>query len=347
MDNYRVENISMETIMTFKSCFDKNGSPKSVDKIKWQFLECPVNKQFVHIASDLKNNRTAAIYAVFPVLFQINGYDFIGSQSLDTITDEEYRGKGLFVNLAKDVYEKCSSEDVKLVYGFPNGNSIHGFSKKLAWEVLDPVPFLMKPIYTGYFSRKIKKLSWLPNLRIAFSSKIAKNINIVVNNEFPEDVDRIWKNFSKEIRVSVKRDKQYLSWRYLRKPNEDYKIAHAYTSGGSYIGYVIYCVKEKHGGKIAYIMEYVYDPQFYSLADNLLKFAVNELIKQKSDCILSWCMEHSPNYNSYRKNGFYNLPERFRPIELHFGVRSFDEKYFEIVNKRSNWYLSYSDSDTV
>lgn len=347
MEGYKIENISYDTVKMFKDCFDKNGSPKNINKVEWQFLEGTINEQYVDIAIDRENDKVAGIYAVFPVCFQINGKDYVGSQSLDTITDIEYRGKGLFVNLAKSVYENAALGNVKLVYGFPNGNSIHGFAKKLDWKVLDPVPFLFKPLYTGYFTKKRKLLSWLPNIRIGFTNKVDNKIKIQLRQEFPVDVNELWEQFSKNIVVSVKRNKEYLEWRYLKKPNENYKIAHAYTSSGSYIGFIIYCIKEKHGGKIAYIMEYIYDPTFGDQAENLMKFAVNQIIEEKADCILSWCLEHSENYKHYRNGGFYVLPDKFRPIELHFGARCFDENLNELITNRSNWYLSYSDSDTV
>jgi hypothetical protein len=62
---------------------------------------------------------------------------------------------------------------------------------------------------------------------------------------------------------------------------------------------------------------------------------------------LSWCFPHSPNYSSFRLNGFVVLPERLRPIELHFGARAFDDGLARLVHDRSQWYVSYLDSDTV
>lgn len=344
---YNIVNISQDYIQHYNSCFAQNGSPRQEKNVRWQFLDNPVNKQLVNIAIDDENQKVAAIYAIFPVQFKIGKETYLGSQSLDTITDEDYRGQGLFINLAKDVYEKAVKENVKLVYGFPNGNSIGGFERKLDWQVLDPVPFLIKPLGTGYFTKKIKQLSWLPNIKIAFQSRLDSNLDIQIQNGFPDQVDAIWEEFSKNILVSVKRSKEYLEWRYLQKPYEDYKIAHAYKKNGDYIGYIIYCVKEKHGGKIAYVMEYVYNPKFTKEAKNLLKFATNQIIKEKADCILSWCLEHSENYPHFKSNSFYTLPEKLRPIELHFGVRSFDDKLKELISNRKNWYLSYSDSDTV
>ncbi|KEY18787.1 GNAT family N-acetyltransferase [Kaistella antarctica] len=343
---YNIFNISKETAPLFKSCFDANGSSKSIEKIIWQFLETPSKKQLVDIAIDKETEKVAAVYAVFPVHFQIDRKKVLACQSLDTMTDVDYRGKGLFVKLAADVYQKAHSDGLKLVYGFPNGSSIHGFVKKLSWQVLDPVPFLIKPLKTKYFTDKIKMLSWLPNISLSRSYGLGKNYIIKNEKVFPAAVDEIWNNFSKDIKVAVHRDKAYLDWRYLNKPSEDYMIDHIY-SGNKYIGYIVYCIKEKHGGKVAYIMELVYQLEFEDAASFLLKNALNIIRKSGADCILVWCLEHSPNYKIFSKRGFFTMPEKFKPIELHFGVRAFDESLAHMINDRKNWYLSYSDSDTV
>ncbi|MBF6652510.1 hypothetical protein C3B47_06330 [Flavobacterium columnare] len=348
MKNLKILGINENTLNMYKKCFDENGSPKKKENIKWQFLQNTESKSFVDIAFDEAMNKTAAIYATSCVKFKIGNDSYVGSQSLDTITDVDYRGKGLFVNLAKSVYEKAKNDNVSLVYGFPNGNSIHGFDKKLEWQVLDPVPFLLKPLKTKYFTKKIKFLSFLPNFNLSFSNfRNDENLIIKECKSFPDQVNLIWKQFSLGIKVAVERDKAYLDWRYIKKPNENYRIAHCYSRENEYFGFIVYTIKEKHNGKIAYIMEMLYDLNKKEVGKQLLKYAINKIKEENADCILTWCLEHSPNYCVYKKASFFNLPERFRPIELHFGVRTFMEKLREVVNERSNWYISYSDSDTV
>lgn len=344
----KIENINNNSIKLYKNCFDENDSPKEKKLIEWQFLNNPISKQFVDIAIDETVNKVAAIYATFSVNFKINNHLHIGSQSLDTITDIDYRGKGLFIKLAKDVYQKAADDGVALVYGFPNGNSIHGFKSKLEWEVLDPVPFMIKPIKTSYFSKKISVFKWLPNFNVSFSKYSKSNkFRIEEDFSFPEMVTPLWESFSNKIGVAVQRDKKYLDWRYIQKPFENYKIAHCYSENNTYLGFIVYAIKEKHGGKIAYIMELVFDLKSQKAGRKLLQYAINEIKRENADCILSWCMDHSPNYNVFKKEFFFKLPEKFRPIELHFGARAFNKELATTINNRNNWYLSYSDSDTV
>jgi hypothetical protein len=344
-----IKNLSFENIVLYKNCFDLNDSPKEIELIQWQFLNSPINKQFVDILVDENNNKVAAIYAVFSVNFQINGESMIGCQSLDTITDIDYRGKGLFIKLAKDVYQKAATADVVLVYGFPNGNSIHGFKTKLGWEVLDPVPFLIKPLRSQYFTKRIPFLKYLPNINLGFPffSKTSKKYKLIEDFSFPDGTNELWKSFSKNISISVQRNKSYLEWRYLKKPFEDYKIVHCYDVQNCYLGFVVYAIKEKHGGKIAYIMELIYDLDQAETGVLLLQYAIREIKKERADCVLSWCFEHAPNYGAFKKRGFFNLPEKFRPIELHFGASCLQSELENLVYNRKNWYISYSDSDTV
>ena len=348
MNNYKSFDLNKDTVKLFKECFDVNGSPKKKENIEWQFFDNSASSWFVEIAYDEEQNRTAGIYAMSGVKFKVGVNQIIGTQSLDTITDVNYRGKGLFTGLSNSVYSKAKDAGIGLVYGFPNGNSIHGFVKKLEWNVLDPLPFLIKPLKSKYFTDKIKILKFLPNFNLSFSKlKNSKNLTISEEKNFPNGVDVIWERFSTQFKVAVVRDLDYLNWRYLKKPNEDYRIAHCHNQNNEYVGFIVFTIKAKHNGKIGYIMELIYDPACPEAAKFLLNYAVSSLKKENADCILAWCLQHSPNYNAFKKDFFVTMPEKFKPIELHFGARSFRRELNDLVNKRENWYISYSDSDTV
>ena len=247
MKDFIICNLDKDTLNLYKECFENNGNIKRVENIEWQFLLNPINKQLVDIAIDDNKQKTAAIYAVFPVSFKLGNTIQEGTQSLDTITDKDYsRGKGLFIKLAMDVYEKASKAGVALVYGFPNGNSIHGFKKKLAWEALDPLPFLIKPLKSRYFTDRISFLKYMPNINLSLSIyRKSKDYSIKEDTFFPNTVNKLWESFLSGIQVAVHRDKTYLEWRYLKKPFENYKIAHCYDNNSKHVGYIIYTIKKK------------------------------------------------------------------------------------------------------
>ena len=214
----KILNLTTDRESLYLKCFKDNNSPKDPEILSWQFFKNG-NKNFVDIEFDEEKNKVAAIYATFSVKFRINNLAYLGSQSLDTITDVDYRGKGLFIKLAKGVYQKAEKESIVLVYGFPNGNSINGFTKKLDWQVLDPVPFLIKPLKSSYFTSKVKFLKYLPSISLSFS-KFKNKSNYKLSNEFifQENVNALWTKFSQHFKVSVTRDAAYLKWRYIENP---------------------------------------------------------------------------------------------------------------------------------
>jgi len=349
--NLQILDLDRDTIHYYKDCFDNNGDPKDMKSLEWQFFE---NKTpipfFVDIAYDNEVKRTAAIYATFSIGVKIDDDNRIACQSFDTITDIEYRGKGLYTKLAANVFKKGTESGLAFVYGFPNGNSIHGFASKHNWIIMDPVPFLIRPLKTQYFTKKIKGLGFLPNVNLwnPFTrTKVKKGFTIRCEKAFPNAVNNLWINFSKNIGVAVNRNKAYLDWRYIQKPLENYCIAHCYNGENEYSGFIVYCIKEKHNGKIAYIMELIYDLNFPASGQELLKFAMLQIRKNNADCILSWCFKHAPNYNVFKNALFLNMSEKIRPIELHFGCKAYDKTVEKTISKRTNWYISYSDSDTV
>lgn len=340
--------LNKNTLKNYIDCFKNNNNQKSVQKVEWQFFGKDLKNDFTLIAFDKEKQKEAGIYAISTVKFKVEDENVVGSQSLDTITDIDYRGKGMFTSLANKVYKKAIESKLELVYGFPNGNSIHGFTKKLDWFKIAEVPFLIKPLNSSYFTKKIKYLKWLPNIKLSFFDKQLKSENqIIAQDFFPDKVSDLWVLFSKSIKVGVVRDKEYLDWRYLNKPEENYKILNLYNKNNVFQGFIVYCVKNKHNGKIGYIMESIFDPTMPKIGEELLAKAIKEIKKEKADVVLSWCLEHSPNYLTYKKNGFYKLPEKLRPIELHFGARVFRDKYKNLIQNPKSWFLSYSDSDTV
>jgi hypothetical protein len=107
------------------------------------------------------DNVIASFYGVYYCnLINELGNNLIAVQSGDTMTSKAYRGKGLFITLAKEVYKECVSRNVKLVFGVPSESSYGGFKHKLNWTFKQSILRYSKFIPTlpiSYF-RKVKFL---------------------------------------------------------------------------------------------------------------------------------------------------------------------------------------------
>ncbi len=338
----------------FRRCFAANGSPKRPELLAWQYADNPTGALFVDFALS-PSDELAAIYATLPVRVRVAGEVALAIQSVDTITDQAFRGRGLFLQLAKRTYARAAAAGATLVYGFPNGNSAHGFFERLEWTSLDPVPFLIRPLRTRYLVERLKLGAYarfIPDLPLfapldrlvaPFARRRGRLERVA---RFDDRATALWHAVAGTDLVGVERDARYLNWRLADKPHEDYDNM-AVVDGDRMTAFASHCVKDKHGGRIGYLMEALARPDARGALRPLISRALADMSRRGADVALAWCLPHTPGYATLLQAGFLPLPERFRPIELHAGVRAFVPGLAATVRERTRWYLSYLDSDTV
>lgn len=335
-------------LLLFKRCFDSNGSPRSLELLRWQYLEPPAGRLYVDLAVvQGEQPRLAAVYAAFPVFMRANGVRTCGIQSLDTLTDVAFRGKGLFIRMAAALYNRCQAEGVGLVYGFPNGNSAPGFFKRLNWRSLDPLPGLFKPLRSSYLLQKLRfpaAISRLVDIPLTWRSqpRLAPNQELRRPVTFGPEFDTLWSSFSRGILWSVERDAAYLRWR-LSRPDQVYEVIGLYEDG-QLVGWVAIGMARGSESPAGKLMDVVYDPTRPELGTALLAAAVRRLYH--AGCPVIWAVnfEFSPNHRPFRNAGFLRVPAWLRQ-EVHVGARSLAVPA-DGIGERRNWYLSLLDSDT-
>lgn len=338
--------VSKENLERYKEAFEKNEMPMSLPKLQWQH-DHYLKRSFVSWIID-NNNRLAGLYSSFFVDFTVDGNRQIAAQSIDTLTDINYRGKGLFTKLASDVNKRLAADETPFIYGFPNSSSAPGFFKKLRWEKIGDgsVPFLVRPIKPSFFINKLlkKESTAIKPLR----TPIIQHDQVKEMKDFnDEQVNLLAKKFLAGKKYAVSRDSNYLNWRFVQKPDEQYSLF-GYYEAGTLKGFVVFTVKQKHGGNIGYIMELIYDPAEKKIGKVLLKFAVKMMKQSNADLVLAWNFREAPNRQAFISNFFFVMPEKLKTIQLFFGACLFDEKInrTDFLNT-ANWYISYCDSDTV
>ena len=327
-----------------QALFEHNGYPRTAADVAWVYA--PVAGHFPHASLAVVPERVAALYAAVPARFVVNGESVMAAQSLDTMVDSRFRGLGLFTKLARVVNDRMSERGLAFVYGFPNGNSIHGFVSKLDWLALDPVPFLFRPINLGYaVSRLSKRLGSVLRLPVPILGKAGTSTPLEDLPD-PVELDALWSGFRTLINVARVRDHQFLEHRYRNHPRARYRYRVVHENG-CLAGLAISCIEDKHGGRIGYVMELMCLPGRSDLARGLLADTLRDMADAGCDGALAWCFRHSPYRRAFLRHGFVPLPERVRPIELHFGFRPLSTSSQDVLSQRANWYISYSDSDTV
>lgn len=255
-------------------------------------------------------------------------------QAVDSFVMPQARRKGLFSTLAVAYREHAEQSGIDLVWGFPNENAAPAWFNRLGWTSFGQVPFLIKPLRAGYFLRKL-------GVDLDFRVSRHSDANAKPVTSLGKWVDPLWEKVAEGIGVSRQRDREYLSHRLFHSPEAgSYRVvASADPNQGALVATR---EMEKHGGQIAYLMEAFGGGDLRPLIASEL----GRLADRGTELALAWSYPWSPNYSALRKCGFLPLPNRFRSIKIWVGASHISEKGAP-ASIKSNWYLSYLDSDTI
>ena len=275
----------------------------------WRYKDNTVKRNYINLVID--EDVLAAHYALSPTNIYVDGRRLDAGLSMTTMTNPNYRGQRLFTKSAEDLYEKYKM-DLSVIYGVPNANSIKGFTKYLDFEVIKALP-----VYV------------LAHSKFKFEQK-----NQCQEVErFDGQFDSLFERLKDKYRVVLSRDSNYLNWRFVDNPENDYKI-HIYRENGRLQGYVVSKTFQDVCGDIVDVV--ALNPEvFYKLIGH----ASRALFELGVPEIKMWM--NDPEYIKVLKRmGFDQSDEMYN-----FIVRSRDDEVKDIVMACHNWYLTMSDID--
>jgi len=318
-----------ESLDAVEEAFRRADDPKDRALLDWQYLG-HLGGAYLAIAHDERGlvDGVAATYAALPS----DGFDGTSEcrfiQSIDTLTLPEFRGQGLVGRLGSAVYQQAHRDGACVVYGFPNDAVLSTRVKSLDWSIMDPLPMLVRPIGVRY-----------PLVRAGRRTPRVLRVDrrVVV----PSDLDE-WTRA--DTRVGVRRSSSFLSWR-LTRPGSTYHTHERRDRHGRLLAWGVSEIVLKHGCALGYVIEIAAPPGNDRAARSLVARMTAQLAEEGADLVLAWALPGLER-SSLLRNGFVPIPERLRPINLHFGVRDLSASCNK-VNSKSAWRLTHIDSDTV
>jgi len=288
---------------------------------KWKFAKNPFGKSVIKLMFDDK--KLIGSYAVIPMNVQVQRNLVKAALSVNTMTHPNYERQGIFSYLAEEVYKKCLRESFGFVYGFPNENSYHGFTRKLGWKDL------------GKMTTLEKKLG-VPTLR-----ETCRRDRIYPVEEFNERVNSLWNTTKDSYHVTVARTEEFLNWRFAEHPTEKYAkfilqddskqilgylVLKTYANGDEVKGHIVdmLCINEK------------------DIVKDLIRYSQNYLVERGIKNLSCWASEESFYAQVLEREEFTR-----KEFNVYFGVRTFDkeDELLRNVEQPDNWHLTMCDLD--
>ncbi len=339
----------------FEKVFGKPmGKTESLRHWRWEFLENPAGGLFVKLAWD--KQRIVGQYTASPLRVYADGKEIFAALSHDTMTDPEYGGLGIFRNTAEALYAEQEKAGHGFIYGFPNSNSIHGFEKYLNWRRIMSAPVHVRPVnFTKYFFKKLakkvkddqsNKKSINTGLEKTFSEMKSGEYKLSVVTEFNDWADDLWMRCQNQHSLWVARDKTYLNWRYVERPESKYVIITIWFEKTA-VGYAVIDLVDKEFGSTLFVLDYMVDLNFKKAGDTLIRYIV-EIASNSGAFFASALLPPGSKYRSlFRRHFFIPLHEKLFPQHLYFGARCFDPSIEHLVNNPKAWSISWGDNDVL
>ncbi|MCX5883781.1 MAG: class I SAM-dependent methyltransferase [Deltaproteobacteria bacterium] len=194
------------------------NNPRTIDHWNWKYRDNPYGRYHI-IAAFSESGELAAHFAGYPVPFySANTHTNIQSiQGGDTMTNPAFRSSGrgstsVLSRIANCFYDKFCSGGVPFIYGFNTG-TIRKFGERfLQYEYLPQVPFHVREastVSTDLFGRIFQRL---------------KGVKVQQVHAAGLEFDRFFQKVSRHYGLLVKRDGQYLRWRYLSCPDRVHRL---------------------------------------------------------------------------------------------------------------------------
>ncbi|WP_106496122.1 GNAT family N-acetyltransferase [Lentibacillus sp. Marseille-P4043] len=330
----------------FKKVFNKE---RTLEHWEWKYIKNPQSlNPFILVYEE--DQKIIGHIALWVANAYMEGKATKVALRVDTMVDPEARGKGIYRKLNEAMLAEAKESGISLLYGFPapkakelllnttNANYVEDISRYML--ILDPGAIaanmysFLSPIksvgrvFKRLKQRKLKKTSLPVGWKV----------------EAVEHCDQRFDQLAEKVKtikpIMLKRDADYLNWRYLNHPENNYTIL-ALTNNDELQGYVTVNKRKrdfKNGqAMIGFIIDYlaVEDKAVWEI---LLYSALTEL--QDVDMIQAWGFPGNIGTESL----------------LHFGFKEKDKPMPLIVHELENnrnryknnhdWWLTQGDVDS-
>jgi len=236
-------------------------APRSLDHFRWKYRDNPFGNGRISLTFD-DAGQLAGHYSGYPVPFRAYGKDLLAHQIGDTMTDVAIRhiGRGptsILGRTALHFYEHFCAGRIAFNYGF-NVANIQKFSLRfLRSDRVEPVTY------------RVRDLRRNPLKPIGRVERRLRGYQLDLVRETGPAWDALFDRVSDAYRFCVRRNAEYVRWRYLQCPDVPYIVVAA-RKWGHLAGWIVFRI---HEGRFLW-GDALFDPEFADAADVVLRHVV-------------------------------------------------------------------------
>lgn len=327
---------------------------RDIEYWKWLYLKKPATYPIIALAEE--ESKIVGQCTLLPTEIKIKGERILVGHSIDTMVDSDYRGKGLHRILTEKTYDIAKDKDIKIRIGFPNNAAITGLLGSIGATLTTGVPlyiniYKLDNFLTSVFKiRPLAKILSLPGImlmKILYRDKKLKpekNYEIKEIVEFNEEFNDLSDIVSQDNKMMSIRTSSFLNWRIKDHPHINYMTKAAYLDS-KLMGYIIMKIEDRTlkaniNSRLGSIVDVI-------AIDGDVATALNQEAKkyfkdQDVDFAAMWGADSFKYKDVFSQSGFHKSKST-----IPFVVKDLteDERFKDIIEKESEWYLMPIESD--
>ena len=248
----------------------------------WKFARNPHGPARIWVADD--GGRIAGCYILNPVMLRVGEAAVHGAQAVDAAVSPDYRGRGVFTDLARAALTDAANDGIALVFAFPSAGAFGG-QVRVGFRPQFAIPKAYRP------------LLWPPR-RWTFDGLTRGEVSAF---------DARFDIFSKHARageIALQRDADYLQWRYYDHPAKTYDTITC-ERHGQICGYCVLMIGPRRK-KLSqgYVVDFQVLPDSGPAARFLACHALERLRSLGAQVAMSWERPSGPEQEALASYGF-------------------------------------------
>lgn len=321
----------------------------------WQYEQIPGGS--LVLLAELDGTVAGYYHALFETL-TYEGVPVVAGMVQDVATKAVHRKLGIFKQVGGVALEEMRQKGVEFIYTFPNHRSLPSFIRNHAYSVVTQVPVLLLPLKLGPLARgrvqdKAPALAGLAGLAgsviqpfyrgwMTRTLHLQHGEQIERLTEATEEMERLAAHLTSQTAISLRRDRQYLQWRFFDKPTQEYEIW-GLRKAGALEAFVVTRTAEILGSRCLMLMDFGYDRGQEQAVCRLASERIHAA--EKSGHALSLAMGLHPVFSALRQLGFRRVPERFDPRVFSLVAKQVSNVPRPLLFEERNWTISLADWD--
>jgi hypothetical protein len=252
---------------------------------------------------------TAIIAALVPrpVRVSLAGADIRGAWLVDPLVAAERDRQGLQELLVRAAHRE---HDITLATGL--SDATRAVLDRLRAPKAMPLPCLVKPLSR----RALRRPDWpqpvnrlvsavtLPIVKVVARQRPLRE-SVEVVRRLDGSADELWARAADTITLAVRRDADYVNWRFAEPPHARYAIAVLRRQGAA-AGYVVYRHAHEPRGRVTYVVDFLAVPGDDRALKTLLRWVDREARVADSDKIRCHAL-HAGFRKVLRRSGYFGV----------------------------------------